>query len=54
MTDHTAYPDHHITFGLWIVGNIGRGAFDLGAMRARGYAYERLDQLTMDILLGVR
>jgi xylose isomerase len=28
--------------------------FDLPAMRARGYAYERLDQLTMEILLGVR
>ena len=29
-------------------------AFDLDAMRAQGYAYERLDQLTMEILLGVR
>jgi xylose isomerase len=28
--------------------------FDLPAMRAQGYAYERLDQLTMEILLGVR
>ena len=28
--------------------------FDLPAMRARGYAYERLDQLTMELLLGVR
>jgi xylose isomerase len=28
--------------------------FDLGAMRDAGYAYERLDQLTMEILLGVR
>jgi len=28
--------------------------FDLPAMRAQGYAYERLDQLTMDLLLGVR
>jgi xylose isomerase len=28
--------------------------FDLEAMRAKGYAYERLDQLTMEILLGVR
>jgi len=28
--------------------------FDLGAIRARGYGYERLDQLTMEILLGVR
>jgi xylose isomerase len=29
-------------------------SFDLDAMRATGYAYERLDQLTMEILLGVR
>jgi xylose isomerase len=28
--------------------------FDLDAMRTRGYAYERLDQLTMEILLGAR
>jgi xylose isomerase len=28
--------------------------FDLTAMRERGYAYERLDQLTMELLLGVR
>lgn len=28
--------------------------FDLEAMRAKGYAYERLDQLTVEILLGVR
>ena len=28
--------------------------FDLPALRDRGYAYERLDQLTMELLLGVR
>ncbi len=28
--------------------------FDLPAIRRQGYAYERLDQLTMEILLGVR
>jgi xylose isomerase len=28
--------------------------FDLASMRQTGYAYERLDQLTMEILLGVR
>ncbi|MBX6364033.1 MAG: xylose isomerase, partial [Gemmatimonadetes bacterium] len=28
--------------------------FDLAALRRQGYAYERLDQLTMEILLGVR
>ena len=29
-------------------------SFDLEPMRAEGYAYERLDQLTMELLLGVR
>jgi xylose isomerase len=28
--------------------------FDLTAIRSQGYAYERLDQLTIEILLGVR
>ncbi|HVE34690.1 MAG TPA: xylose isomerase [Gemmatimonadaceae bacterium] len=28
--------------------------FDLDAMRSQGYAYERLDQLAMEILMGVR
>jgi xylose isomerase len=28
--------------------------FDLAALRSRGYAYERLDQLTTELLLGVR
>jgi xylose isomerase len=27
---------------------------DLGSLRTQGYAYERLDQLTMEILFGVR
>jgi xylose isomerase len=29
-------------------------AFDLPRLRSRGYGYERLDQLTMELLLGVR
>src|ERR1041385_4386654 len=28
--------------------------FDLAALRGQGYAYERLDQLTMELLLGAR
>ena len=28
--------------------------FDRGALAAKGLAYERLDQLTMEVLLGVR
>jgi xylose isomerase len=33
---------------------IGDEQFDLDAMRKQGYAYERLDQLTVELLLGVR
>jgi xylose isomerase len=29
-------------------------SFDLAALRAQGYAYERLDQLTVELVLGVR
>jgi xylose isomerase len=29
-------------------------SFDREALGRRGYAYERLDQLTIDVLLGVR
>jgi len=29
-------------------------SFDRKALGARGYAYERLDQLTIELLLGVR
>jgi xylose isomerase len=29
-------------------------SFDLTAMREHGYAYERLDQLTIELLMGVR
>jgi xylose isomerase len=29
-------------------------SFDLESLRTQGYAYERLDQLTMELLLGVR
>jgi len=35
-------------------GHSPKEGFDLSALRARGYAYERLDQLTMELLLGVR
>jgi xylose isomerase len=33
---------------------IKQRTFDLDGMRLQGYGYERLDQLTMEILLGVR
>ena len=33
---------------------VRKHTFDVVALRKRGYAYERLDQLTMELLLGVR
>jgi xylose isomerase len=41
-------------FSPAVASALAARAFDLDAMRERGYAYERLDQLTMEILLGVR
>jgi len=35
-------------------GELRNQSFDLRELRSRGYAYERLDQLTMELLLGVR
>jgi xylose isomerase len=43
-----------IRFSAEDVRRIKEQRFDLGALRDRGYAYERLDQLTMELLLGVR
>lgn len=43
-----------LRFGAQAVARLQDRTFDLDAMRARGYAYERLDQLTMELLLGVR
>jgi xylose isomerase len=43
-----------LRFSEQAVARLQERAFDLDAMRARGYSYERLDQLTMELLLGVR
>jgi xylose isomerase len=43
-----------ISFSRERVRDLRRQSFDLQAMRDTGYAYERLDQLTMELLLGVR
>ena len=43
-----------ITFTAEGAGALRARTFDLAAMRAQGYPYERLDQLTMELLLGVR
>jgi xylose isomerase len=41
-------------FSKELATSIKDESFDLPAMRDRGYGYERLDQLTMEIIFGVR
>jgi xylose isomerase len=43
-----------ITFSEQRARELKNQTFDLAAMRRQGYAYERLDQLTMELLLGVK
>ena len=43
-----------ITFSKQKAAELKERRFDLEALRGRGYGYERLDQLTMELLLGVR
>jgi xylose isomerase len=43
-----------LKFSPAAAGALKETRFDLDAIRAQGYGYERLDQLTMEILLGVR
>ncbi|MGI9180904.1 MAG: xylose isomerase [Longimicrobiaceae bacterium] len=43
-----------ITFSRESAQELKERSFDLQAIRDQGYAYERLDQLTLEILLGVR
>jgi len=43
-----------VRFSPDVARRIKEQHFDLAALRDRGYAYERLDQLTMELLLGVR
>ncbi|MBA3671755.1 MAG: xylose isomerase [Gemmatimonadaceae bacterium] len=48
-----AAPGDRVTYAA-DAENVRESRFDLPAMRAQGYAYERLDQLTIELLLGVR
>jgi xylose isomerase len=43
-----------LTFGVERARALRGERFDFESMRGTGYAYERLDQLTMELLLGVR
>jgi xylose isomerase len=49
-----AEPGRRVTFSKSTAKSIREETFDLDTMRAKGYGYERLDQLTMELLLGVR
>jgi xylose isomerase len=49
-----AAPGRRVRFSDDALRAIREQTFDLNDMRARGYAYERLDQLTVELLLGVR
>jgi xylose isomerase len=54
LRERGAAPGARVTYSADSVKAIRDETFDLDALRARGYAYERLDQLTMELLLGVR
>ncbi|HEX6050960.1 MAG TPA: xylose isomerase, partial [Gemmatimonadaceae bacterium] len=54
LRDRGAKPGERVTYSAESARRIRDESFDLDAMRARGYAYERLDQLTMELLLGIR
>jgi xylose isomerase len=49
-----AAPGARLTYSDEAARRLRDEAFALPAMREQGYAYERLDQLTMELLLGVR
>jgi len=54
LRERGAAPGRRVTFSSAAAAELKGRAFDLEAMRDQGYGYERLDQLTMELLLGVR
>jgi xylose isomerase len=54
LRERGAKAGERVTFSTDAARRIKDQRFDLTALRDRGYAYERLDQLTMELLLGVR
>jgi len=54
LRERGAKAGERVTFSADGAKRIKEQQFDLVALRERGYAYERLDQLTMELLLGVR
>jgi xylose isomerase len=54
LRERGATVGERVTYSADTARRIRDESFDLDTLRARGYAYERLDQLTMELLLGVR
>jgi xylose isomerase len=54
LAERGAAPGGRFSFTPALAQSIRDEQFDLESVRARGYGYERLDQLTMELLLGVR
>jgi len=54
LRDRGARSGERVRFSPDAARRIKDERVDLDALRNRGYAYERLDQLTMELLLGVR
>jgi xylose isomerase len=54
LRERGARAGERVTFSPDAARRIKDQNLDLDALRDRGYAYERLDQLTMELLLGVR
>jgi len=54
LKDRGATTGDRVTFSKASAEQLKKQSFDLEPVRAKGYAYEKLDQLTMEIILGVR
>ena len=54
LSTRGAAPGARITYSRDTQKAIAEERFDLDGLRSRGYGYERLDQLTVELLLGVR
>src|SRR5262249_42677364 len=54
LGDRGAVTGERVKFSTDAARDLKERSFDLDAMRRQGYAYEKLDQLTMEVLLGVR
>jgi xylose isomerase len=54
LSERGAKRGERVRYSKELAQSIQNERFDLESMRARGFGYERLDQLTMELLLGVR